>query len=93
MAEVALHKQFSGQARLTRLLLWRVGNSTDLDECLAAARDQGMLDADDEAFVRACLDLEERNREDIGALEPLVDKDMVRRLFRCADILNRADSA
>ena len=88
-----MHRRFAGQARLARLLLWRIGYSTDLDACFAAARDQGMLDADDEAFLRVCLDLEEHNREDMAALEALVDENMASRLFRCTDKLNRADSA
>lgn len=93
MAEVSLHRQFAGQARLARLLLWRVGDSTDLDVCFAQARFQGMLSADDEVFVRTCIELEESHRDDFASLEAHVDEDMVKRLFRCADKLNRADSA
>lgn len=93
MADVPFHRQFAGQARLVRLLLWRIGDSTDLDACFAQAREMGMLDADDEAFVRTCIELEERHRDDMSTLASLVDSEMVRRLFRCADKLNRADSA
>lgn len=93
MAHVALHRQFAGQARLIRLLLWRIGDSTDIDECLAQARLQGMLDADDEAFLREQIALEEAHRVQLDELAALVDEGTVRRLFRCADKLNRADSA
>lgn len=88
----SLARQFIGQARLVRLLLWRVGDSTDVDACLAVARDAGMLAAEDETFLRACMRAEERQRtEDAEGVEP--DEETVRRLRRCADKLNRADSA
>lgn len=93
MEEIALHRQFAGQARLVRLLLWRIGDSTDLDVCFAHARDMGMLEEDDEAFLRECMELEEQHRDDAARLEPLVDQEMVQHLFRCADKLNRADAA
>lgn len=62
MAEVPLQRQFIGQARLVRLLLWRVGDSTDIDECLRVALSSGMIAPDDEAFLRECLAYEERQR-------------------------------
>lgn len=93
MAEVSLHRQFAGQARLIRLLLWRIGDSTDLDACFAQASGQGMLDADDESFLREQLALEEAHRGQLEELAASIDEDVVRRLFRCADKLNRADSA
>lgn len=93
MASVALHRRFAGQARLIRLLLWRIGDSTELDACFAVAREQGMLDADDEAFLREQLALEEENRDCLEELASTVDEATVKRMFRCADKLNRADSA
>lgn len=63
MAEVPLQRQFIGQARLVRLLLWRVGDSTDIDECLRVALSSGMIAPDDEAFLHQCLAYEERQRE------------------------------
>lgn len=96
MAEVPLHRQFAGQARLVRLLLWRIGDSTDIDECLAAARSAGMIGADDEAFLRKALSMEEGQREgsSVGQVAELpVDKDTIVRLRRCVDKLNQADSA
>lgn len=95
MPEVSLDRQFMGQARLVRLLLWKVGDSTDVEHCLDVACVQGMIDADDEAFLRTCLAAEEAQRES-GKDAPAafeVDEDMVRRLRRCADKLNRADAA
>lgn len=93
MAEVSLHRQFAGQARLVRLLLWRIGDSTDLDECFAQVAAMGMLAEGDEAFLRDCLGREEAARGNLEELESCVDEAMVKRLFRCADKLNRADSA
>lgn len=93
MVEVALHRRFAGQARLVRLLLWRIGDSTDLDACFSTAREMGMLADGDEEFLRLCMRLEEDARDDVAALEPQIDQEMVERLFRCADKLNRADSA
>lgn len=88
-----LHRRFAGQARLVRLLLWRIGDSTDLDACFATAREQGMLDEADEAFLRDQIDLEETHRGRLDELASIVDEETVTRLFRCADKLNRADSA
>lgn len=128
MAEVPLQRQFAGQARLVRLLLWRVGDSTDIGACLRTAVEAAMLTADDVAFLRECLDAEERQRALDGSAGPsregraagpngaaeaagaanapaaavaspegpvglLVDEQLVARLRRCADKLNRADAA
>ncbi len=92
MGEVPLERRFAGQARLVRLLLWRTGDSTDLDACLAAAYAAGMVTREDESFLRACMDAEERLRE-TGCLEIPVDAQLIVRLQRMADKLNRADSA
>lgn len=112
MAEVSLERQFIGQARLVRLLLWRVGDSTDIDECLRVALESGMLAPDDEAFLRRCLAHEEQQRGEGGAATATVPEDpetandashgagafpidaqVIARLRRCVDKLNRADAA
>lgn len=85
-----LDKQFIGQARLARLLLWRFGDSTDIEECLPAAKEIGKLDDSEISFLRECLDAEEASRND-GSLSIDIEKDTVLRLRRCADKLNRAD--
>lgn len=94
---VSLARQFAGQARLVRLLLWRVGDSTDVDACLQDALAQGMIAPDDETFLRACMATEEQQREEPGAnVVPAgmaLDAQLIARLRRCADKLNRADSA
>lgn len=94
---VSFARQFAGQARLVRLLLWRVGDSTDVDACLRAALAQGMIAADDAVFLRACMAAEERQREAPPAKEVpsdlVLDEQLITRLRRCADKLNRADSA
>ncbi len=87
-------KQFIGQARLVRLLLWRVGDSTDMDACLRAALDAAMITAEDEAFLRMCMDAEERARiEDAPIPAEMATDASIAQLRRCADKLNRADSA
>ena len=81
---------------MVRLLLWRIGDSTDVDECLAAAKAAGMIDDDDEAFIREVLETEERQREgsSVGDVAELpMDKETILRLRRCVDKLNQADSA
>lgn len=90
--EVPLERRFAGQARLVRLLLWKVGDTTDVDACLGAARAAGMIDAADEAFLRTCLEAEESQRT-AGTLDLRIDRATVDRLQRCADKLNRADAA
>lgn len=98
MADVSLHRQFAGQARLVRLLLWRIGNTTDIDSCLEAARTASMVDAEDEAFLRICLAQEEEHRAETQAGGPDgegydVDEKTIRRLRHCVNKLNQADSA
>ena len=98
MAGVPIERQFAGQARLVRLLLWRVGDSTDIDACLAEARASNMIDEDDEAFLRKCMAVEETVRDgDEADAAPDFDfpitQETIVRLRRCADKLNRADAA
>ena len=108
-ANISLDRQFAGQARLVRLLLWRVGDSTDVDLCIARAIEQGMIQEDDAQFLRKCMAHEEATRDgvnnanmadganganDVTGGEPFeIDNDTILRLRRCADKLNRADSA
>lgn len=92
MVGISPSRQFVGQARLVRLLLWKIGDSTDINHCLALARESNMIDADDEEFLRECLNMEEESRPN-GADSLDVSSDTVKRLRRCADKLNRADSA
>ena len=93
MDGVALERQFAGQARLVRLLLWRVGDSTDLDACIRAAEDANMITAADAAFLMRCMDAEERARDAGYEAALAVTPEDIRLLRRCADKLNRADSA
>ena len=98
MAAVPIERQFAGQARLVRLLLWRVGDSTDIDACLAEARSSNMIGESDEAFLRACMAHEEAVRDDdnaeaAGPSDFPITQETVARLRRCADKLNRADAA
>lgn len=102
MAAVPLHRQFAGQARLVRLLLWRIGDSTNIDACLTEARASNMIDEDDEAFLRKCLAVEEALRDGSANIDAEcvansfdfpITQETVARLRRCADKLNRADAA
>lgn len=97
MEEVSLRRRFAGQARLVRLLLWRVGDSTDVDACLQIALGQGMITLDDAAFLRDCMEVEECGREALSEEDApcgiALDEQLIVRLRRCADKLNRADSA
>lgn len=92
MDATPLERQFAGQARLVRLLLWRIGDATDMDVCFATAKELGMIDDADERFLRTCLDAEERQRT-AGTLDMEPTADTIARLRRCADKLNRADAA
>ena len=92
-----LARQFAGQARLVRLLLWKVGETTDIDICLDTGLEQGLLGKDDVDFLRPCLEAEEEVRpESAGASVALpfdIDQGAILRLRRCVDKLNRADCA
>ncbi|NHM13466.1 hypothetical protein [Xiamenia xianingshaonis] len=87
-----LRKRFVGQARLVRLLLWRIGNSTDLATCFCAAKQGGMLGDDDVRLLGELLGAEEACRAN-DAVPIEVDEVLVAKLQRYADKLNRADSA
>lgn len=87
-----MDRQFIGQARLARLLLWKVGDSTDVDACLEAALDGKMISPDDALFLKECMDAEESSRNS-GNVPLDVTPDLVTKLRRCVDKLNRADCA
>ena len=94
MADSSLERRFIGQARLSRLLLWKVGDTTDIDACLNVAKDDGMLSEDDASFLLECMSAEETARDSESSdLGIEVDGEMINRLQRCVDKLNRADCA
>ena len=88
-----LDRQFIGQARLARLLLWKVGDSTDIDVCLDKALEQGMIDAEDREFLDDQLAAEEASRDSQHETLSDFNSDAIARLRRCVDKLNRADCA
>lgn len=92
MGDPILQKRFIGQARLVRLLLWKVGDSTDIGACLNAALIGGMIDDDDSCFLLDCMNAEEALR-DGGESDFAISDEAVVRLQRCVDKLNRADCA
>lgn len=85
-------KQFIGQARLVRLLLWKIGDSTDINACLEVAKSKNMVTKEDEAFLIDCMNAEEASRNG-GSIGLEADEGVINHLRRCADKLNRADSA
>ncbi len=96
MIDIPLHRQFAGQARLVRLLLWRIGDTTDIETCLDMAKNAHMITDDDKAFIRECLAREEEHRNLSGVNETAgipVDEETILRLRRCVNKLNQADSA
>lgn len=92
MNSANLEKRFRGQARLVRLLLWKVGETTDIDTALESALNQGMITSEDASFLSECMAAEESGR-DSETLSIDVTADVIKRLQSCADKLNRADSA
>ncbi len=88
MAEISLQRQFMGQAQLVRLLLWRIGDSTDIEACLGVAgKAVGVpVEANGNAAAEAVAGCE-------GSATLSIDEQLIVRLRRCADKLNRADAA
>lgn len=92
MPEVSVEKKFRGSVRLVTLHLWRVAKSTNLDECFAETRKLGMINEENEAFIRKCLDANER-MENGEAPSISITQDTVAELQACALRLNSADPA
>lgn len=92
MAEVSVEKRFRGSVRLVTLLLWRIGESTDVERGFAEALDKRMINEENRAFIRRCMEMDaclERG-EDPGAP---VSLELVDELQACALRLNSADPA
>lgn len=92
MAQVTIEDRFRGSCNLVILHLRRAAKSNDLETGFETARQMGMIDADQEAFIRQCFARNERlvNGETLD--EPLTD-DLIKRLQLCALSLNTADPA
>lgn len=92
MAEVSVEKRFRGSARLVTLLLWRIGESTDIEVGFAEAHDKLMINDEHEAFIRECFAIDARleKGEDPGLP---ITIEMVDELQACALRLNSADPA
>lgn len=92
MAEVPVEKRFRGSVRLVTLLLWRIGESTDVEKGFAEARGKGMLSEGHERFLRECFEVDARIER---GEEPGCDitLDLVDELQACALRLNSADPA
>ena len=92
MAEVPVEKRFRGSVRLVTLLLWRIGESTDVEHGFAAARAMRMIGEEHELFIRSCFEADARmgRGEDPGMTLTI---DVVNELQACALRLNSADPA
>ena len=90
--EVSAEKRFRGSVRLVTLHLWRVAKSTDVEDGFAQARALGMIDEENERFIRACLALDARLEAGEEPVRPPT-LEMVDELQACAIRLNSADPA
>lgn len=92
MAEVPVERRFRGSVRLVVLHLWRVAKSTDVNAGFAEARRLGMINEENERFIRQCIEINDRLE---AGEEPgdAVTADMVSELQACAIRLNSADPA
>ncbi len=99
MQDAAMLRRFKGAVQLVTLHLWRVGKTTDIDTCIGCAKDLGMIDADDEAFIRKCIsmneDLDSTDTADTtgASVATDIDDDLIHDLQMCAIRLNSADPA
>lgn len=89
---VSAERRFPGTVRLVTLHLWRVAQSTDVEDGFRVARELGMLSAENEEFVRMCFrmaqQLEAGDEPECAVTSQLVDE-----LQACALRLNAADPA
>lgn len=92
MAEVPVDKRFRGSVRLVTLLLWRIGESTDIEKGFAEAHKCLMINDDHERFIRECLEADARMERGEDPGMPLT-LDLVNELQACALRLNSADPA
>ncbi len=90
--EVPIERRFHGSVNLVILHLRRVAQSNDIDAGLAAARQLHMFDADNEAFVRRMLALDEALQAGGELSEPITPA-LADELQACALRLNAADPA
>lgn len=90
MAEVSAERQFRGSVRLMTLLLWRLGESTDVEDGFSMARELGWLKPEQEQFVRTCFALDKQLE---AGEEPSqeITMDMVKELQACTLRINSAD--
>lgn len=94
MQNEATIRRFKGAVQLVTLHLWRVGKTTDIDECIECAKDLGMIDADSEAFIRRCITLNEKAASDPECLDATqITDELIHEVQMCAIRLNSADPA
>lgn len=92
MAEVPVERRFRGTVRLATLHLWRVAQSTDLEEGFAEARKLGMIRAEHENFIRECFALDAQLEAGEEPSTPIT-MERVSELQLCVLRLNTADPA
>lgn len=89
MAEPSIERRFHGSVVLVVLQLRRAARSTT-EEGFKAAREMHMIDAEQEAFIRHCMALDEELQAGRNPGEPL-SLDMVNELQKCARCLASSD--
>ncbi len=92
MAQVSIEDRFRGSCNLVILHLRRAAQSNDREAGFDTARNMGMIDADQEAFIRHCFNLYGRLEQGEPLDEPITE-DLIKRLQLCALSLNTADPA
>ena len=92
MACDARDQQFHGTVVLMVLHLRRLAKSNDVEVGLSMARELGMIDAEKEAFMRRCLDVDQAIQDGAEPPEPPTP-DMTARLRSCILSINSADPA
>ncbi len=92
MAEVPVEKRFRGSVRLVTLLLWRIGESTDVQKGFAEALDKKMISPDHVDFITKCMAMDAALEAGEELDEPL-SMALVDELQACALRLNSADPA
>lgn len=89
MAEPSVERRFHGSVVLVVLQLRRAARATT-EEGFKAAREMRMIDAEQEDFIRRCMELDEKLQAGEQLEEP-VTIEMVNELQKCARCLASSD--
>lgn len=92
MALPTIEERFHGTCNLVILHLRRAAKSNDLETGFDTARAMGMLDPEQEAFIRSCFELDAILQRG-ETPDVAIDDALVKRLQACVLSLNTADPA